>query len=167
MSLPIVIIFERHWDTIPKHAVKELLPDLNKRGYETFCFEASQDLSFAEIVGRHKAGLAFDSDIQQQAEEYLKPIGITRALSDISFSHLTDLLQLFVSSKQYLTVAERIKQLPASRMLKEVFDEATRLSITVKGIDIDSKDYDKIISADVSTRMSETGRSDKNFYVDF
>ena len=45
MSLPIVIIFERHWDTIPKTIIKDLLPALNKKGYQTFCFEAPQDLS--------------------------------------------------------------------------------------------------------------------------
>ena len=42
MSLPIVIIFERHWDLIPKPLVKELLPELSKRGYGNFCFEAPE-----------------------------------------------------------------------------------------------------------------------------
>ncbi|VHO02007.1 hypothetical protein RHT_00325 [Candidatus Rhabdochlamydia sp. T3358] len=32
MSLPIVVIFERHWDETPKHLVKQLLPELVKEG---------------------------------------------------------------------------------------------------------------------------------------
>jgi hypothetical protein len=153
MSLPIVILFERHWDTIPKSVMKDLLPDLSKRGYETFCFEAPQNLSSAEIIDRHNSGLAIDSDIQQQAEKLLKQVGITSKLSDMSFRRLADLLRLYVSSKRYVEVAEKVKQLPASRILKEIFIEAAKLSISLKGIDIDSKDFDEMISPDLSQRM--------------
>ena len=154
MSLPIVIIFERHWDTIPKSVIKDLLPDLSKKGYETFCFEAPQNLSSAEIVARHNSGLELDSGIQQQAEKLLKQVGITRNLSDMSFRSLADLLRLYVSSKKYVEVAEKVKQLPASHILKEVFDEATKLSMSLKGIDIGSEDFDEMTSVDLSRRMS-------------
>jgi hypothetical protein len=154
MSLPIVIIFERHWDTIPKSVIKDLLPDLNKRGYETFCFEAPQNLSAAEIVDRHNSGLELDSDIQQQAEKLLKQVGITTKLSDMSFHSLAELLRLYVSSKRYVDVAEKVKQLPASRMLKEIFGEAAKLSMSLKGIDVGSEDFDEMTSADHSKRMS-------------
>lgn len=117
MSLPIVIIFERHWDTVPKSVMQYSLPHLSKRGYETFCFEAPQNLSSAEIVDRHNSWLEFDSDIQQQAEKLLKQVGITSKLSDMSFGSLAELLRLHVSSKRYLGVAEKVKQLPAFRML--------------------------------------------------
>jgi len=154
MSLPIVIIFERHWDTIPKSVLKDLLPDLSKKGYDTFCFEAPQNLSSAEIVDRHKSGLDLDSNIQQQAEKLLKQVGITSKLSDMSFRSLAELLRLYVSSKKYVDVAEKVKQLPASRMLKEIFCEATKLSISLKGIDVSSEDFDEMNSVDLSRRMS-------------
>lgn len=154
MSLPIVIIFERHWDIIPKFVIKDLLPDLSKRGYNTFCFEAPHNLSTAEITDRHNSGLELDTNIQQQAEKLLKQVGITSNLSQMSFNSLTVLLKLYVSSTRYVDVAEKIKQLPASRILKEVFSEATKLSISLKGIDIDSEDFDEMISVDLSRRMS-------------
>lgn len=154
MSLPIVIIFERHWDTIPKYLIKNLLPDLSKKGYEIFCFEAPQNLSSAEIIDRHNSGLELDSGIQQQAEKLLKQVEITSKLSDMSFVRLTELLRLYVSSKRYIEVAEKVKQLPASHILKEVFGEATKLSMSLKGIDIDSEDFDEINSLDLSKRMS-------------
>lgn len=162
MALPIVIFFERHWDIIPKSVIKNLLPDLNKRGYETFCFEAPQNLSSAEIVDRHNSGLEFDSGIQQEAEKLLKQVKITTTLSDMSFCTLADLLRLYVSSKKYVDVAEKVKQLPASRILKEIFGEAEKLSMSLKGIDIDSEDFDKMTSADFLNRMSGiTPREDR------
>ncbi len=151
--LPVIIIFERHWDTIPKSVIKNLLPDLNKIGYKTFCFEAPQNLSSAKIVDRYNSGLKFDSDIQQHAEKFLKKVGIASELSDMSFRSLTELLRLHVSSTEYVKAAEKIKQLPASRILKDVFDEATKLSMSLKGIDINSEEFYKMISVDLLRRM--------------
>lgn len=154
MSLPIVIIFERHWDIIPKSVMQDLLPDLSKKGYKTFCLEAPQNLSFAEIIERHNLGLAFDSKLQDQAENLLKRLGITNKLSDISFESLSYLLKLYVSSKKYETVAEKIKLLPSSYLLKDIFNEAQKLCISIQGIDIDSKDFDEMTSIDLTKRMS-------------
>jgi hypothetical protein len=152
MSLPIVIIFERHWDTMPKSVIKDLLPELSERGYGTFCFEAPQNLSSAEILERHNHGLKEDSRLQKQAETLLKQQGITSQLSQTSFSILADQMRSYVSSKHYLIVAEKIKQLPASRMLKEVFDEAEARSISLKGIDINSRVFDQMVAPDLSQR---------------
>ena len=154
LSFPIVVIFERHWDTVPKLLVKDLLPNLVKQGYDTLCFEAPQNLSSAEIIKRHNSELEFDLGIQQQAEELVKLAGITQQLSAMSFSNLFNLMRLYVSSKEYVEVAEKIKQLPASLILKEVFDEATQLHVSVKGVDIDNEDFDKIFSSDLSGRVA-------------
>jgi len=153
MSLPVVIIFEQHWDTIPKSIIKDSLPALSKKGYETFCFEAPHDLSSDEIVAAHNAGLEFDSNIEQKAEKLLKQVNITRKLSDMSFSSLADLMRLHVSSKKYVEVAERIKQAPASRILKEVFGEAKKLSIHLKGIDIERSEFGEMLSFDLTERL--------------
>ena len=153
--LPVVIFFERHWDTVPKSVIKDLLPDLNKIGYKTFCFEAPQNLSAVQIVDRHNSTLAFDSNIQKQAEKFLKQVGITSNLSDMCFRNLIELLRLHVSSTKYVEAAEKIKQLPASSILKEVFDEATKLSMSLKGVDIDSEEFNEMISVDLLTRMPD------------
>jgi hypothetical protein len=154
MSLPIVIIFERHWDLIPKSLVKELLPELSKRGYGNFCFEAPENLSEAEIANQHNSALELDSKIEEQAQELLKQVGIIKNLSDMSFSSLAELLKLYVSSKRYIDVAEKLKQLGASRLLKEIFVEAAKLAISIKGIDIRSEDFNQIVSVNLLNRMT-------------
>ena len=58
-------------------------------------------------------------------------------------------MSLYVSSKGYLTVAEKVKQLPASRLLKEVFGEARKLSISLKGIDVSRAEFDEMTSVDL------------------
>jgi hypothetical protein len=162
MSLPIVIIFERHWDTIPKLLVKDALSDLSKRGYENLCFEVSHELSSLEIINRHDAGLKFDSDIQQQTEACLKKLNITAKLCDISFTKLSQLMRLYVSSKKYHEVATKIKQLPASLILKEIFNDTTKLSMSVKGVDI--ADFDDVVTGDISEVASKV-RRDENFRI--
>lgn len=154
MSLPIVIIFERHWDPIPKTLLRDLLPDLKKRGYETICYEAPENISSAEIVDRHRYSVTLDQEIQKQAEDLLKQRGITQRLSEISFGRLAELLKSFVLSNHCLHVAEKIKTLPALLILNEVFDHAAELSLTVKGIDIDSEIFDQMGTLDSSSRMS-------------
>ncbi len=153
MSLPVVIVFEYHWDTIPKTLIKELLPDLNKRGYGTYCFETPQDLSADEIIRLQNEQLNLDLDIQKQAEQLLKQRGITKKLSDISFSNLAELLRLYVSSQRYIDVAEKIKQLDACQILKQIFSEAAKLSVSIKGVDRNYEDFSEIHSVDLSRRM--------------
>lgn len=153
MSLPIIILFERHWDCTPKSLLKEMLPDLSLRGYKSFCFEAPQNLTSTDIIHQHRSGVELDSTIEQQAEKLLKQVGITCKLSNVSFSTLAQQLRLYVSSKKYVEVAEKIKQLPASQILKEIFDEAEKLAFDIKGIDLDSDEFFAMLSNDISQRM--------------
>lgn len=90
--------------------------------------------------------------MQKQAETLLKQQGITSQLSQTSFSLLADQIRSYVSSKHYLIVAEKIKQLPAGRMLKEVFDEAEARSMSLKGIDINSREFDQMEAPDLRER---------------
>jgi hypothetical protein len=153
-SMPIVVIFERHWDEAPKQIVKNLIPKLSEEGYDTFCLEAPQNLEEREFLSSFQAGLELDIKINSQAQDCLERVGIRNIrLSDIGFEKLADLMRLYVSSQRYLEVAERIKNLPAHLLLKDTFRIAKRLSLNIKGIDIDEADFEKIISKDVSKRM--------------
>ncbi|NGX58147.1 MAG: hypothetical protein K940chlam3_01052, partial [Chlamydiae bacterium] len=91
MSLPSVIIFERHWDEAPRQLVKHLLPKLGAAGYDTMCLEAPQNLTSSEILSRFEACLEQDSGIHSQAEQLLKraKVEIRGRLSDVSFKELT------------------------------------------------------------------------------
>lgn len=50
MSLPIVIIFNRHWESSPQHLIRNLLPPLAQEGYDTFCQEIPDSLSEEDAI---------------------------------------------------------------------------------------------------------------------
>lgn len=155
IALPVVVIFERHWDEIPKQLVADLLPDLVDQGYDTLCIETPQNLTSSEITSRLDSCINSDSEILSQAERLLKRVNITKKLSELSFDTLADLMKLFVSSQKYYEVAEMIKRLPAAQQLKKVFDESKRLSVRIKGVDIDDKDYQEITTTFFLDRMDK------------
>jgi hypothetical protein len=160
MPLPIIIIFERHWDTIPKQAVKRMLPKLVQEGYNTLCFEAPKNLQTSDLISRINSAVELDQSIYNQAESLLEQahVKINGRISDVSYQELTKLMQLYVFSN--IEVAEKIKNLPASLLMKEILTNATQLSMFIEGVDIDSEDYDPIISHDLSTRMNELDKSE-------
>ena len=151
-SMPIVVIFERHWDEAPKQTLKSLIPMLAQEGYDTLCFEAPQNLNESEIMASFNQNIEFDSNLSSQADEYLRRVGVTSKLSDIGFGKLANLMRLYVSSKKYNKVAEKIKNLPASLLLKDIFKDAQRLSISINGVDIDHTDFGNILSLDLLER---------------
>lgn len=155
MVSPILIIFEQHWDEKTKILEKKLIQRLAKEDYDTFCVEAPQSCTSEEIRSRHDSSLALDSEIYKQAKQCLKDAGIKteNKLSDISFKKLEMLMKRCVSSEQYTIVAEKIKNLPASKIYGDILKEAHRLSVSVMGIDIDN--FDQIPSTKFNERMKK------------
>lgn len=154
MSLPLLIIFERHWDAIPKHTVKEILPELAELGYDTYCMEAPHNWSSKDLVEQHKMGLKGDQELYDTAVDHLKRSGVVKEnLCEESFGSLAHLMMLYVSSKRYQTVAEKIRALPSSRLLKAIFEDAEKLSISAKGVDIVEDDYSEMLEVETSQRM--------------
>lgn len=152
-SKPIVIIFERHWDEAPRQIVKDLIPELAKEGYDTFCLEAPQNWTEDKIVSSHQSGLKQELGIHSLAQKCLESRGFTNTqLSDLGFQNLATLMRLFVSSQKYLEVAEKIKGLPANLLFVDIFEEATRRAFTIKGIDVDAKEFNDILPGDISER---------------
>lgn len=151
-SLPIIVIFERHWDQEPKKLLKGLIPKLYEEGYDTLCFEAPQNSTEEELLSRHRKGLEVDSKVNSDAYEYLRRVGIKDiVLSDLGFKKLVELMRFYVSSQRYLDVAEKIKGLPSSILLKEIFKNAKKFYFNIKGIDID--EFESLLSPDLSQRM--------------
>ena len=111
MSLPLILLFERHWDEAPKQLFNDLLPKLAEEGYDTFCFEAPQNLSSNEILQRHNDGIEFDSQILSKAHNFLsqRNIKTDQKLSDISFTSLSELMRQCVSSQRYLKLLKKLK----------------------------------------------------------
>lgn len=153
-SRPIVILFERHWDLAPKQVFKNLLPRLSQEGYDTLCFEAPQNLSQEEILHSYRHGLEIDEKIYASAKEHLSRVGLADApLSDMSFRDLTVLMKLFVSSQKYVTVAEKIKNLPSSQCLKGILEDAVSRSMGITGVDMDAEGFHSMVAEDLSKRM--------------
>lgn len=153
MSLPIVIIFERHWDTTPKSVVKDLIPRLYRRGYQTFCFDAPQNVSLKEIFDRQKHNIECYSKIEAVVEKTLREAGITIPLNQIGYGTLTSIIRGCVSTTGCNDLALKVKELAACRMLGDIFRLAEQLSMSLKGIDLDSNPYDKITSSPLSEKM--------------
>lgn len=147
-SLPIVMVFERHWDLIPKLLLKNLLPALAKQGYGNFCIEAPSASTTDEIVEGINSVIKCDTELLHQTEQMLKKnqVSVAQNLSDMSFGKLADLLMWCVSSKKYIELAQKIKHLPAQRIMKDILSIARKESISLKGVDVDEKTYCSMIS---------------------
>lgn len=155
-SLPTLVVFERHWDAVPKHLLSNLLPKLADIGYNTLCYEAPENFSEKENMANMQTHLECSEDLYKQSTRLLKERGFEADLNSIGYAKLLDLIQLFVSSKRYFEVTERLKYLPGQRALKNFQQEASKLSFTMKGIDIDSKLYAQIFeNEDPSNRVAK------------
>ena len=150
---PIIIIFERHWDEEPKKLMRDIFPALAKKGYDTFCMEASQNRSEDEIIASHRLGLEHDSSLYEQTK-YLQLVKALPAenLSDMDFNRLCECLRPY--NKSYKVVAEKIKQLPAVLRMGEMFKRTRELEVEVKGIDIDAWEYHAMVKGDICERVS-------------
>lgn len=153
-TLPLVIIFERYWDQESKKIQKDLVPELSEEGYDTICFEAPQDLTEEEILSLHREGLEIHSEANSKANEYIQRAGFKDIqLCELGFNTLAELMRLHVSSKRYLEVAEWIKGLSGSILLKDIFNDVKKRHFSIKGVDIDATDFGEMMSHDLSQRM--------------
>lgn len=152
MSLPIICIFENHWDVIPKHVCQELIRELSAEGYDTFGFEAPQEMTPAAIMDECRKGLELMTENYNAAVVYLRNVKITDNLFDMDVKKLTEILRLYVSSQRYCEVAEQIKNLPAARVLQSIFREIQQRSFLLQGMDVSAKDFRKILKTDFLQR---------------
>lgn len=133
----IVVIFERHWDMAPKQVLKHLIPGMAEEGYDTLCFEFPHDVPEHKILPAYHKDLEFNISLNSQAENCLKKVGIINSkLCNVGFKQLAYLMEQYVSSKKYIEFTEKIKQLPASILLMDIFNISYRLSLRIKGVDI-------------------------------
>lgn len=148
-SMPIVCIFERHWDVSTKQVLKKLISNLSEESYDTLCFESPQDLEEQQCLSLHEMELKEDEDFYKQAKNLIPSIIQVDDLSTLKVKELMGLVRLFVSDQDYRFVTEKIKNLPASRLMKEIFSETLKRSWTIKGVDINANEFAAILSADL------------------
>ncbi len=162
VSLPPVIIFERHWDTIPKQLIRNLLPKLLEEGYDTLCFEYPQDQTEEQIVLACNNLLKYESNLHSQAEKLLKQARILENPSKMGHIKLCKFLNLYFYREECINQAERIKNFPATQLVKEIFNDAKKHFITIKGIDINVKNYVEMISPSIEERISSIDRTEND-----
>lgn len=163
-NYPTIILFERHWDTTPKKIIRSLIPKLAHEGYDSYCMEASSDLTKQEFALRLKHGVETSTEIYNEAMKLLKNNGVrlNKELSDISYDVLLDLMRYYVSSQKYEIVAEKIKSLPAYRIFNENFSLLKTESIDFCPIDIKADSYDQMIKLGPTERMKLVDRFEEN-----
>lgn len=144
MVLPIVILFERHWDIIPKLALQEIVPALESEGYTNLCMEATQDMQSEQIIAASRVALEERLQIEGEVKYWLTynrvAVDIDK-LSLMSFKSLVNLMQDYVSKNHFLTIAEKVKELPAVKILSSILQKVEALSMTVVGIDLPTEEY--------------------------
>ncbi len=152
-----VIIFELHLDVSSKKLMKSVLPLLGNEGYDTLCYELSSDRKEEEIYASFEHGLNSCIDLNSKAKEFLaqRNIEILPSLSLLPYKQLIELMRLYVSSQHYEKVAEKIKNLPAALVLKEVFAIAKETALTIRGIDINGAAYQEMYALYFSKRFKK------------
>jgi hypothetical protein len=156
MCLPTIIIFERHWDTIPKLVVQQLLPALADHGYTALCVESGEQWTTDEIIAEVKNKAEFASDLHNQAQNLLHNANIYKNLSDEPFGSLMELMRLYVSSQRYVEVAEHIKHLPATQVYAKIMEQVKTLPLQLKGVD-DGASLSEILQNDFLSRTNAIG----------
>lgn len=158
MSLPVFIVFESHWDKASKYFLKNALPDLVNKGYDTLCMEFPQNLSAKDLIERSEHNVKENTKLCLQAGELLKK-SVTE-LSEMPFDTLSKLMHLSVSSKRYSEMADKARSLPGQRLVTEILSEAIQLSLQINGVDVNAEDFDEMISLDPSKIMQKIEKNE-------
>ena len=99
MTLPIIIMTERHWDVDAKATLATALPSLVAQGYDVLCFESPSDDVEGELISSVQSTIQFIEDRHVEAMTLLQRRGMPDPhLSEMNYSDLERLLFYYVSS---------------------------------------------------------------------
>ena len=144
LRMPILLLFENHWDTVPKEVLKETVFALSCLGYNTLALEGSRKSD--EIIAAHLHNLQAHLELYETTETALiRNVKDFTSIKDTDYRSLILPIQLFVSSKRNVEVAQIVKQVPASKIEGEIFQLAIKHSVNVMGIDIDTRPMTSVV----------------------
>jgi hypothetical protein len=155
MTLPIIIMPERHWDADAKLALEKTLPSLKPKGYKVVCFESPSDETLEELVAGVKSTIEFTEEQYAQAQTLLKRRNIQRNLSDMNYSELKALLLQFVSSRYSNEMALWFKELPGHKQKLQLINAAISLDMAVCGIDLIKSEMEPLRSMDALLNLNK------------
>lgn len=138
MHPPILVIFERHWNKIPKEILIKNLLKLKELGYSTFCYEASNgDGEQKTILEQIKSNVETYSMYEKTAIAILRMNNIDISdFSTVPYEQLCHDLHLYVSPKDYDKLAVILKGLSGIRKEYELHLSAIEAGFKIIGIDI-------------------------------
>jgi hypothetical protein len=144
MSFPIVMIFERHWDTTPPLLIKNLLPSLEVEGYDTFCEEEPSSTSEADFFTKIKNRQQRDIKIMNVFNDLVdrKKIPFSKNLASFTCEELIEALP----SSFPIKLIPLIKLLPATKLIIENLLFAKQRSFSI--VFIDDPEFGKLYSPD-------------------
>lgn len=159
MSLPTILLFERHWDPSAKQVLKELLA---RAEYETLCLEAPSKDTEKKILTDIQKALENDKETEQQVITFLETSNAKLHLlkHDLNISTpwhhwpFEDLYALFSSSYRAdisKEIAHALKNLEANKLLSEILKNycaPPKASVSIVGVDIGSALYNKMKHCD-------------------
>ncbi len=155
MTLPIIIMPERHWDADAKRALAGSLPLLAAQGYNTLCFEAPIDEDESTIIKGIASTIQFAQDRYAEAMPLLQRRGIDLNLSEMNYSDLEQLLLHYVSSKHSKAMALWFRELPGHVEKLELVKKAKHLNMAISGVDLTQEKLDPLrsINAQINIEM--------------
>lgn len=145
MTLPIIIMLERHWDTLAKEALSKTLPLAVPKGYDVMCFESPSDENEEELIANVKSTITFSQDRYAETNALLQRRGIVAPnLFEMNYSDLEQFLLLFVSSRYSKEMALWFKELPGHVQKLKMLEIAKSMNMAVQGVDLVKVDLEPL-----------------------
>ena len=155
MPLPIIIMLERHWDTVAKDALNKALPSLVEKGYDVLCFESPSDEGETSLISGIESTIQFSKERHSEASNLLKNRGIDVNLTEMNYSDLQRLLLLYVSSKFSKEMALWFRELPGHEQKLYLVRTAKSLKMSILGVDLLASEMEGLRSIDAQVNLKK------------
>lgn len=159
MNKPILLIPDRHWDVLSREALLFALPMLYQLGYDTYCYEISEEASEeCQLLTLEKTIKSLDH-LRELSEPHFKRCNITfEELIEKPIEDLAEILQQTVTSTKSKEFAMWFKELPAHRVTLKILNKMLDLGGSIRGVDLaNNQDYSHFESLehfDISKKVS-------------
>lgn len=148
MTKPILVLLERHWDTIPKQALMKVLPFLITVGYDILGFETPSDRNQDETLADLDGTIQFIETRLEEANRCLTQHGQTllslTTIESIDYLALQNLLKNYVSTRYYKEMALWFKELVGYKAKRPLADLALKNNMEIRGLDSTSEQLNPI-----------------------
>lgn len=158
MTLPIIIVLERHWDPEPQKILTDVLPFLKSLGYDTLCYEVPCDLTEQQILDRGENLVQYGETILSQVNLGLNRWGINKDLLKVSCRELIDLISLYITTINYDGIAYLLFNHLANQQCLLTWKTARNNGIKICGVDLSADQLDRVNTLDLNKRKEQVAQ---------